>query len=70
MTLEDETGFANVVLFAHVFERQAELARMQPFLGVRGRLEVQSGVAHLIAQELWKPAFGRRPTEVGSRDFH
>jgi hypothetical protein len=43
---------------------------MQPFLGVRGRLEVQSGVAHLIAQELWKPAFGRRPTEVGSRDFH
>ena len=38
-TLEDETGFVNLVLWVRVFEAHRALARTAPLLGVRGRIE-------------------------------
>jgi error-prone DNA polymerase len=69
MTLEDETGFANLVLWQQVFERFAIVAKTAAFLGVTGRLQQEDGVTHLIADELWVPKL-RRPADVRSRDFH
>ena len=69
LTLEDETGFVNVVLWKRVFERHAVLAKTAALLGASGKLEVQDGVAHLIADALWEPRLPSRPATAGSRDF-
>jgi hypothetical protein len=37
---------------------------------VTGRLQIQDGVTHLIADEFWLPELGSRPAETRSRDFH
>ena len=70
MTLEDETGFVNVVLWRQVFDRFRLLAKTATFLGVTGKLQVEQGVTHLIADELWKPTLRARPAPTRSRDFH
>ncbi len=70
MTLEDETGFVNLVLWKKVFERFATLARTISFLGVTGRLQRADGVVHLIVEKLWKPRVELAAIEVESHDFH
>ncbi|MBK8233893.1 MAG: error-prone DNA polymerase [Candidatus Eisenbacteria bacterium] len=70
MTIEDETGFVNVVVWPDVFERYRTLARTASFLGITGKLQVEAGVTHLIAEALWDPDVRSRPRRVGSHDFH
>jgi error-prone DNA polymerase len=70
MTLEDETGFVNVVIWESVFQRYAVLAKTTGFLGVTGKLQVEDGVVHLVAEELWEPRLELKPAAVRSRDFH
>jgi error-prone DNA polymerase len=70
MTLEDETGFVNVVVWESVFQRYAVLAKAASFLGVTGKLQVEDGVVHLVADELWEPRLGLKPAATPSRDFH
>jgi error-prone DNA polymerase len=69
MTLEDETGFANVVFWKQVFDDNAVLTRTASFLGISGKLQKQDGVVHIIAEEVWRPQLPT-PAQVGSRDFH
>lgn len=69
-TLEDETGFVNLVIWAQVFERFSLIARTAMLLGVTGRIQTAEGVVHLIADELWEPDFVELDTEIRSRDFH
>ncbi|MCC6623454.1 MAG: error-prone DNA polymerase [Deltaproteobacteria bacterium] len=70
MTLEDETGFVNVVVWPQVFERHATLVRTAPFIGVTGHLQSQDGVVHLIAEALWLPEAHLGEGGPRSRDFH
>ena len=70
MTLEDETGFVNVVVWKQVFDSYRVLAKTASFLGVTGKLQVEDGVTHLIAESLWPPALALKPEHVHSRDFH
>jgi error-prone DNA polymerase len=70
MTLEDETGFVNLVLWPDVFKKNAVLARTEAFLGVTGKLQKQDGVVHLVVEELWTPRLEREPAHAPSRDFH
>ena len=70
MTLEDETGFVNVVVWKRVFDHHAVLARTASFLGVTGKLQSESGVVHIMAETLWTPEITARPPSAGSRDFH
>ncbi len=69
MTLEDESGFVNLVLWPKVFEAHALVAKTASFLGVTGRLQVEQGVVHLIAESLWTPRLPERLEDVRSRDF-
>jgi error-prone DNA polymerase len=69
MTLEDETGFANLVVWKDVFERHEVIAKTAHFLGVTGRVQNQKGVIHLVARRLWVPRLDSRPQTAGSRDF-
>jgi error-prone DNA polymerase len=70
MTLEDETGFVNVVLWDRVFQSFPVLARMAHWLGVSGTVASQHGVVHLIGERLWVPRGVPVPEHLGSRDFH
>jgi error-prone DNA polymerase len=68
MTLEDETGFVNLVLWPDVFGRHELLAKTEAFLGVEGKVQVQDGVTHLVASRLWRPDLAPPPAPP-SHDF-
>jgi error-prone DNA polymerase len=70
MTLEDETGFVNLVLWKDVFAKHRVVARTAGFLGITGKVQSESGVVNLVAEELWVPQLEALPPEAGSRDFH
>ncbi len=70
MTLEDETGFVNLVIWDRVFEAHALIARTASFLGVTGTIQKAGEVVHLVADALWRPELDAGPNAVGSRDFH
>jgi error-prone DNA polymerase len=70
MTLEDESGFVNVVVWQQVFDRHAVLVKTESFLGVTGKIQHEDGVVHLIADELWRPDLSTSPAHPPSRDFH
>jgi len=70
MTLEDETGFVNLVVWAQVFARFTHVARTASLLGVTGKLQVSVGFVHVIAVEIWVPTLSRPVAEVDSRVFH
>lgn len=70
MTLEDETGFVNLVIWESIFDKYEVMAKSLSFLGVTGKLQVQSGVTHLVAEKLWKPELEKSPCNAPSRDFH
>ena len=69
MTLEDETGFVNLVVWPAVMDEFAQLARTAVFLGVTGRIQRQHEIVHVIAQAFWRPQLGRRVPNVASRNF-
>ncbi|NYE28311.1 error-prone DNA polymerase [Rhodanobacter sp. K2T2] len=70
LTLEDEYGLTNVVVWTSVSERQRRVLLQSNLLAVHGYLESQHGVQHLIAQRLedLTPMLGS--LDVKSRDFH
>jgi len=70
MTLEDETGFVNLVVWAQVFAEFATIIKTTSLLGVTGRLQVQEGIVHLICERVWHPQLSRDVIDVESRDFH
>ena len=70
MTLEDETGFVNLVIWEKTFQKYELLAKTESFLGATGKLQVQSGVTHLVVEKLWRPEVDEAPCETTSRDFH
>ena len=75
MTLEDETGFANLVLWPDVYARYETIAKTQHFLGVTGEIQAGEGdqargITHLIVESLWRPDLTVEPEHGGSHDFH
>ena len=52
LTMEDETGAANVVVWVPVFEKFRRVLLGSSMLGVRGRIQREGEVVHLVAHEL------------------
>ncbi len=69
LTLEDETGFVNVVAWSDVYERHRVLVKTSSFLGVTGRIQAEDGVVHLVAESFWTPKDLLAAARVESRDF-
>ena len=68
LTLEDETGVANIIVQPPVFAEQKVAILEQPFLLVEGQLQIQDGVTSVKAercQGLWTAG-----PDVESHDFH
>jgi error-prone DNA polymerase len=65
-TMEDETGFVNVVCWPRVFDAHQAIAKTASLLGVRGRVQSRHGVVHLVAEALYLPDL-REPSTAGRR---
>jgi error-prone DNA polymerase len=52
ITLEDETGVANLVVWPSVFERQRRIVLSPGMMAVRGKIQREGAVAHLVAHHL------------------
>lgn len=50
LTLEDETGTANVVVWANVYERFRRAVISGRLLKVTGKLQREAGVVHVVAE--------------------
>jgi error-prone DNA polymerase len=70
VTLEDETGYTNVVVWNDLVERQKKELLGARLLGVEGYMQKDGEVIHLVARRLIDHSrlLGRLLTE--SRDFH
>ena len=62
MTLEDETGFVNLVVWSKVFERFRSTILGASFLGVSGTIQSQHNVVHIIAARFWAMELSADPT--------
>jgi len=52
LTMEDETGAANVIVWVKVFEKFRRVLLSSSMLAVRGRIQREGEVVHLVAHEL------------------
>ncbi|WCD83413.1 error-prone DNA polymerase [Pseudomonas sp. TUM22785] len=70
VTLEDEFGMVNVVVWNDIAVRQRRVLVGSQMLQVDGRLESKDGVRHLIARRLHDLTPLLEGLDVRSRDFH
>ncbi|ABA06110.1 nucleic acid binding, OB-fold, tRNA/helicase-type [Nitrobacter winogradskyi Nb-255] len=52
ITIEDETGIANVVVWPKVFEQNRRTILSAGMIGIRGRIQREGDVVHLVAHQL------------------
>jgi error-prone DNA polymerase len=53
MTIEDETGFANVVIFQNLFEKYRKEILQSRLIMVQGTLQIEGEVIHVIVQKCY-----------------
>ncbi len=70
ITLEDETGVANVIVWQRLVERFRKEVLQGRLLRVRGKLQREGEVIHLVAQRLEALDALLGELETRSRDFH
>jgi len=66
ITLEDETGIANLVVWAKVFEANRRAVLSASMMAVRGRIQREGDVVHLVAQRITD--LSADLANVGTRD--
>ena len=69
VSLEDEYGIANLVVWPQLFERQRTLILTQPFLIVQGRVQRQGTVVHIVARDFERPNMHTDRLIAVSHDF-
>ena len=68
LSLEDETGIANVIIAPDVFEQNRLVVTRSRFLEIEGRLQNQDGVIHVKAEVMTPLEVAS--VDVRSHDFH
>ena len=70
VTIEDETGYLNLVVWKRIAERQRQVLLGATLLGVHGEVQREGAVVHIVARQLSDHSglLGELPTR--SRDFH
>ena len=69
VTIEDETGYLNLVVWERIAERQRQVLLGATLLGVHGEVQREGAVVHIVARQLSDHSglLGELPTR--SRDF-
>ncbi len=70
VTLEDETGYINVVVWGTLAERQRRELLGAQLMGVEGKLQREGEVIHLVARRLTDHTRLLGTLATASRDFH
>ena len=72
MTIEDETGGANLVLWPDVFERLRPVAMGARMVLARGKVQTAEGVTHLVVEQLedWTPMLGHLTPDAAPGSGH
>jgi error-prone DNA polymerase len=68
LSMEDETGIANVVVAPNLYDRDRLLVTRSKFLLIEGTLQNQDGVIHVKAAHL--TGLSDHALEMRSHDFH
>ncbi len=70
MTLEDETSIANIIVWPKIFERFRPVVLGSRFVCVKGRLQSENGVIHIVADQIedLTPLLGMLSNDVVSID--
>jgi error-prone DNA polymerase len=69
VTLEDETGVANLIIRMDVWEKFYKVARTAPAFIASGRLQNQQRVVHVLVSRLENMNERLKQLRVSSRDF-
>ena len=70
VTLEDETGYLNLVVWERLAQRARRALLGATLLGVYGVVQKESGVLHVIAEQLFDHSELLGKLAARSRDFH
>jgi len=70
VTLEDETGQLNLVIWKQLAERQRATLLQSRLMGVAGEVQREGRVVHIIARQLWDYSSLLGGLVTRSRDFH
>jgi error-prone DNA polymerase len=72
ITLEDETDIANLVVWTHVFEKYRRVVLGAAMMGVRGRVQREGEVIHVIADRLddLSPLLASVGSRADAADLH
>ena len=70
VTLEDESGSINLILYPDVWKRHYRIARAASAWLASGRLESREGVIHILVDRLEDLAKQVSGLNIRSRDFH
>ncbi len=85
MTLEDETGFVNVMVRPKVFQHYRPIITTASFVGVSGKIQARYDVTQIVADRFWEAPLPLQavtdhpgdplphtdqPLPLKSRDFH
>ena len=68
LSLEDETGIANVIVTPDLFEQERVLITRNRFLSITGPLQNQDGVIHIKARDIMPIQI--TTAEIHSHNFH
>ena len=69
VTIEDETGSANLIVKRHIWERHYKIARRSPAWLVYGKLETKSNVTHVIVSRIVDMSEQLAELNLKARDF-
>ncbi|MDB6113168.1 MAG: polymerase alpha subunit, partial [Lacunisphaera sp.] len=69
VSLEDETGVANAIVRADLYEQYRMVINEEPTLRIYGRLQNQAGVIHVLAERVERLPLEEVPAQT-SHDFH
>ena len=69
LSLEDETGIINCVLWPSLFERNRLLVAQEPYIKVMGKIQQSQGTIHVIARHVDRLRLDDAPKHA-SHDFH
>ena len=70
MTLEDETGYANIVIWPKLVEKQRNVLLQSQLIVVTGKVQTADNVTHIIARNLQDYSHLAKTLEIRSRNFH
>jgi error-prone DNA polymerase len=70
VTLEDETGYVNLIVWRNVADRQRQALVGSRLMGVAGELQLEGEVMHVIAHRIVDLSRWLGRITTSPRDFH